>query len=272
MINFNGNIIDDSIKVFKVSNRNFRYGDGIFETIKVLGKTIHFLEEHYLRLTSSMRLLNMEIPIIFSIEFFKSEILKIINVKSFESSRVRFTVYRTDGGLYLPKSNKIEYVIEVDELNPSNRKNCKIDIFRDFYINQDLLSTIKTSNKIINVLASIFASENNFDNCVLINRNNNIVEAMNGNVFVVNNKLIKTPPLSEGCIDGIIRKKLLEILKKQTEYILAETEIHSLKLENADEVFITNSIIGIQAVSNYKNYKYNNLVSKKLTELLDELV
>ncbi len=135
-----------------------------------------------------------------------------------------------------------------------------------------MLSNIKTNNRIINVLASIYADENDYDNCILLNENKNIVEANNANIFLVTGNIIKTPPLSEGCINGIIRKKIIEILLKDNFYKLIETKITAIELLQADEVFLTNSIIDIQSVTNYRKKKYNTTKGKEIKKALDNII
>ncbi|MDO9275252.1 MAG: aminotransferase class IV, partial [Lutibacter sp.] len=218
MINFNGNMLNKSKAILNAGNRAFNYGDALFETLKIVDSKIYFLEDHYFRLMASMRMLRMEIPLNFTMEFFESELLKTAEQNKLESARIRLTVFRKDGGLYNPISNQIDYLIEASPLINKVKESYSVDIFKDYYLNSDILSTIKTTNKITNVLASIYASENGFDNCILVNERKQVVEAINGNIFMVKGNTIKTPPITEGCIKGIIRKKILELVKKSDDY------------------------------------------------------
>ncbi len=271
-MNLNGEILIDNKPVFNNLNRAFKYGDGLFETIKVIDLKVVFLEDHYFRLMASMRMLRMEIPINFSLEFFQEEIIKTVKNTNLQNARVRITVYRNDGGLYLPETNAINYLIEVNELNVSIKLNYEIDIFKDYFISSGLLSTIKTTNKLTNILASIYASENGFDNCILLNETKNVVEAINGNIFIVMGNTIKTPSITDGCIKGIIRKKIIEILNKVEKFNLEETQISPFDLLKADELFITNAIIGIQSVTKYKKKVFSVEVAKKIERELNKLI
>ncbi len=134
-----------------------------------------------------------------------------------------------------------------------------------------ILSTLKTTNRIVNVLASIYAKENEYDNCLLINDTKHIVEAINGNVFLVKDNTVITPPLTEGCVQGIIRKNMIQSLKKSSVYQLEERKISPFELLKADEVFITNSIIGVQSVKIYRKKVYNTEVGQKMALSLREL-
>lgn len=271
MINYNSELVPNSKNVLSI-NRAFKYGDALFETLKVENLNIRFLEDHYFRLMASMRMLRMEIPMNFTMEFFESELLKTVEANNLTNARLRFTVYRKDGGLYAPLTNDINFLIEADELNTSTKIDCKIDLFKDYYVYSGLLSTIKTTNKLTNVLASIYASENELDNCILLNEKKHIVEAINGNIFLVKGNTIKTPAISEGCVKGIIRKKVIEIISKHDDFTIEETEISPFELQKVDEVFITNTIVGIKAVTNYRKNRYKTEVSDEINLALKSLI
>ncbi|MGV6844551.1 MAG: aminotransferase class IV [Lutibacter sp.] len=263
-MNLNGKLIPEDGYLLSSNNRGFKYGDSLFETIKIVNNQIQFLEDHYFRLMAGMRLLRMDIPMHFNLEFFENEILKTFSKQSFKTARARFTVFRADGGLYLPEQNSIHFMVEVQSINTSIKSNYEIEIFKDFTVNANLLSTLKTNNRLINVLASIYADENGFDNCFLINNNKNIVEAINGNVFLVFGNTIKTPPISDGCIKGIMRKKIIEFLEDSSVYKIEEIAISPFDLQKADEIFISNAIIGIQPVTKYRKKMFSTVISSDL--------
>ena len=272
MINFNNTLIAATTNLLSINNRAFKYGDGLFETLKVMDLKVCFLEDHYFRLMASMRMLRFEIPLNFTMEFFEQEIARTVEANNLQNARIRFSVYRKDGGLYNPLTNEVDYVIEASELNIAEKEVYTLELFKDYYIYSGLLSTLKTTNKLINVLASIYANENELDNCILVNEKKNVVEAINGNVFLVVGNTIKTPALTEGCIKGIIRKKVIEILENHKNYTIEETAISPFELQKADELFITNAIVGIQAVSSYKKTNYASEVSTEIKTLLTQLI
>jgi len=258
MLNFNGQIITRSAINLSISNRGFTYGDSLFDTCKLINRNIQFGEDHYFRLMASMRMLRMEIPMYFTLEFFEQEILKTASANKLDlEARVKFTVFRDSEGYYTPKTNKISFIIEVSELKIPVSKSYEIGIFKDYYINSSLLSTLKTNNRILNVIASIFAAENNLDNCLLLNEKKNVVEALNGNIFLIKDNVVVTPPLSDGCVKGVMRKKVIEMLQKDTSFTLEEAKISPFDLQKADALFVTNSIIGINAVTKYRKKEFN---------------
>ena len=265
MINFNGELLfKENIKL-TTDNRGFKYGDGIFETIKVVNEKVIFWEDHYFRLMASMRMLRMKIPMEFTLEFLEKEILKTVAVlEKGASFRVRLNVFRKDGGLYTPKTNAIDYLIEASESNYKTKETYEIDVFKDFYNYSGLLSTIKTNNRMLNTLASIYANENDLDNCILVNERKGVVEVANANIFIVKNNIVKTPALTEGCIKGVVRSKVIDILIKNKDFTIEETVISPFEIQKADEVFITNAIMGIQAVTKYKKKSFNTDLAGKL--------
>ncbi|MFS4492075.1 aminotransferase class IV [Maribacter sp. 2308TA10-17] len=269
-VNFNGQLLPESENYLNHQNRGLRYGDSLFEAIRVSSDKIFFWEEHYLRLMASMRILRMEIPMNFTMEFLEAEILKTVasNGLSKSTARIRLTVFRNNGGLYLPETNEVTYCIEANVLSSDfyalEEERYEVELFKDFYVNADLMSNLKTNNKIINVVGSVFAKENDYDNCILLNHNKQVVEFLNGNIFLVKGNTIVTPPLRDGCLNGILRKKLIGLLGKLEDYNLEETSISPFDLQKADELFLTNSIIGIRSITKYRKKEFTNVVAKDL--------
>ena len=272
MLNYNGNLV--AFKDVKITpdNRAYKYGDSVFETIKVINGKLVFWEEHYFRLMASMRMLRMKIPMNFTLEFLEKEILKTVKVTNSNTTlRIRLTITRKDGGFYLPLTNEVDYLIESREIRFLTKDNYKVDLFKDFYLYSGHLSTIKTNNKLIHTLASIFAKENDLDNCILLNERKGIVEATNATLFLIKGNTIKTPLLTEGCLKGIAREKVINIIESNNDYDIEETVISPFEIQKADEVFITNSIIGIQPITNYRKKTFSTDISKKLAMSLNVL-
>ena len=264
MVNYNGDLVAFDDVIITPNNRAYKYGDSVFETIKIINGKLVFWEDHYFRLMASMRMLRMRIPMNFTLEFLEEEILKIVSTKSENNLRVRLCITRKDGGFYTPTTNEIDYLIESSEIKFITKDKYTLDLFKDFYIYSGYLSTIKTNNKLINTLASIFAKENELDNCLLLNERKGIVEATNASLFLIKGTLIKTPLLSEGCLKGIAREKVINIIKSSSDYDIEEAVISPFEIQKADELFITNSIIGIQPVTNYRKKVFSTDISKKL--------
>lgn len=276
MINFNGTIISDDTNIL-TQNRAFLYGDAVFETVKISKGAVLFLEDHYFRLMASMRIVRMEIPMNFTMEYFEQELLSAATANDcLLAGRARITVYRNEGGYYLPQNNNISYLIHTTklptELYTEGKKEYEVDLYKDFYVAKQLLSTIKSTNRILNTTASIFAQENGLDNCLILNDTKNVIEAIQGNLFmVVGNKLI-TPPTSEGCLNGVMRKQILALAKKTSTIEVVETPISPFDLQKADELFITNVIQGIQSITKYRKKTFKTNLAESLLEELNNSI
>jgi branched-chain amino acid aminotransferase len=276
MINFNGTIVSRDTSLL-TQNRAFLYGDAVFETVKIVNSKILFLEDHYFRLMSSMRVVRMEIPMNFTMEYFEEQILGLATAKnSAISARARITVYRNNGGYYLPQDNTVSFLINVESLDNSSysfiQKEYVVDLYTDFYITKQLLSSIKTTNKIINITGSIFANENGLDNCLLMNDSKNVIEALQGNIFMLKGNTLITPPVSEGCLNGVMRKQILALARKIENIEVVEEIISPFDLQKADELFITNVIKGIQPITKYRKKEFATDMAKVLIYKLNEFI
>ena len=276
MINFNGAITSLDTNLL-AHNRGFLYGDAVFETVKIVNSKILFLEDHYFRLMASMRIVRMEIPMNFTMEYLEEQILTLAKAKNLENSaRARITVYRNDGGYYLPQSNTISFLIAIESLE--NRvysivhKEYVVDLYTDFYVAKQLLSSIKNTNKLLNITASIYASENGLDNCILLNDSKNVIEAVQGNLFMLKGNTLVTPPVSEGCLNGIMRKQILGLAKTIENIEVVEEAISPFDLQKADELFITNVIKGIQPITKYRKKEYKIDFSELLLQKLNDAI
>ena len=271
-VNNNGEIVAvDSLSIGS-ENRAFKYGDGVFDTIKLKEATLLFLEDHYFRLMSSMRMMRMRIPMNFTLEFYEDQIRKTLEANDLNNdARIRVNVFRKDGGLYTPETNEVDFLIEVKELKNKSLELVEVELYKDFPISSGLFSTIKTNNRMLNVLASIFSKENGFQNCLLINEKKELVEGINANVFLIKGREVLTPALESGCINGIVRKKIVTLLEKSENFQMKQTSISPFELLKADEVFLTNSIQDIISVDKYRKKTYKKQKTLEIQELFHNL-
>ena len=275
-VDFNGVLKLSEDAHLSVQNRGYQYGDAVFETIKVLNKVILFWEDHYLRLMASMRIMRMEIPMNFTMEFLEERALALIdkNLLNQKDVRLKIIVHRKTGGFYTPVHSEVEYTIFAQEIRSNvgmvANDSYEVGLYRDHYIAPDLLSTLKSNNKLLNILGSIFAKENGFANCLLLNTHKMVVESLNANVFLVKDNTIKTPPLSDGCLNGVMRLQILKMIKKNTDYTTEEASISPFELQKADEMFLTNSISGIIPVTHYKKKSYASKIVFDLQKCLQQ--
>jgi branched-chain amino acid aminotransferase len=274
VINVNGELLDPTQVQFSTSNRAFRYGDGVFETLKYARGAIHFFEDHYFRLMSTMRILRMEIPMHFDPEYLQKQINETIEANHTENqaNRIRVTVFRKGAGFYAPETNEVAFTIETEALPDAdyelNAKGLQVDLFKDFYVHKSMLSNLKTANAQLYVLAGIFKTENNLDECLLINDEKHVVEAISSNLFMVKDGIVHTPELATGCLKGVMRKNMIQLLKN-LKIEVVEDAFSPFALQRADELWLTNAIQGVQWVERYRKKTYGNKLAKTVSESLN---
>lgn len=281
-INYNGQIVAANTPIFTTENRAFRYGDALFESIRMFDGNVPFLDYHYQRLTKGMEVLGYDIPTHFSVIFFKNEIKKLIQTgeQSTENYRIRLTVYRSDGGLYTPTNDIPIFVIEAQNITDNqfiiNKKGIEIGIYEGIKLPRSPLSNLKTANALPYVLAARFCQQNQWEDCLLFNDANRLSETYKANIFCIKNDTIYTPSLTEGCIDGVMRRVVIEILEEMKKEVV-EVPILRDDLTDFDSIFITNAIRGVQWVSrifdikNYKKIIVNNII-EKLNQRIDKVI
>jgi branched-chain amino acid aminotransferase len=277
MINFNGTLVSLEDSKLTIQNRGYKYGDALFETLKVVNGKIFFWEDHYFRLMASMRILRMDIPMNFTMEFLEVEILKTLEANSLlkATARVRLNIDRGEGGKYLPSVEASVNFNIVTESYPhpfygiEKDQKYEVDLYKDYFMAPGLLSGLKSNNKAIQVIGSIYAKENDLDNCLVLNTAKNVIEALNGNVFLVKGDKIKTPPLEDGCLKGVMRKQILELLAKDVNLFVEEASISPFELQKADELFVTNVIKGIVPITQYRKKSYGSDFAQKTVAKLN---
>jgi len=278
-ISHNGKIILTKEFRPEFNNRAFQYGDGLFETMHALGTNVQFFYEHIERLISSMKVLKMEVPVRFSIDTLglQKEITKLLTKnRIYKGARVRLSVFRQSGGFYSPETNEISYLIQTEHLKYDqyelNNQGFIIDIYEEVQKPINIFSGLKTSSSIFYVMAGIFKSGNNLDECLIINEKGNIVEGVSANIFVVKENNIYTPSLKSGCLNGIMRKKIIEIAKNEKFTVFDDVPIQLQDIVAADELFFTNAITGIRWVLGFKQRRYYNKIAKLLNTKLNKSV
>ena len=270
MINFKGTLVAKETPVFGANNRSFIYGDVLHEEIKVVNGHLYFWEEHYLRLMASMRILRMEIPMVFTLEYLEEQVLALLKGNGLQDSAafVRISVFRKTGSSLLPEDNEVSYVMTCEKSSspfytlPDD--TYEVELFKDFYLNADMLSTLPTNSSMLRVVGSIYARENGYQDCLLLNAQKNVVQSLYGNLFLLQGEQIKTPSLSDGCSDGIIRRRLIDILNTSDEFQLQEATVSPFELQKADALFISNIRMGIRPITKYRKAEYKSDVYQSL--------
>jgi branched-chain amino acid aminotransferase len=251
---FNGEIIEDA-PVFTAGNRGFRYGDGVFETIKVVGQKILLQEYHFDRLFTSLALLKIIPAENFTRENLSWQILELCRKNNYiNSARVRIAVYREE-------DNKMGFVIEAfsldEKVNHLNGEGWSITVFPLARKTCDAYANLKSANYLLYVLAELYAKEKNCEEAIVLNSDNHLCDASKANIFLVIGDEVHTPALHQGCVNGVKRRFIIEELKKQ-KIAVHQRIIEEKTLLEADEVFLTNAINDIRWVKCYRDKTYQN--------------
>lgn len=273
-INFNGEIVPDGTKMLSNKNRAFRYGDGLFESMRMMKGSLKFADMHADRLQRGMKALKIDGYSQTDTWFLKEKADELASRNKAKHGRVRLTVYRDAEGLYTPSLNKMGYCMELQPADEPryflNDKGLIMDIFTDVPKPLNYLSNIKTCNSLPYVMAGIFKAQNNLDEVFLLNQSGYLCEAGSSNVFVWYKSHLYTPALSEGCVEGVMRQVVINIARKNNIPVM-EAQINPEILYEADEVFLTNASRGIQSVMGYGVKRYFNKLSKGLVDELNKL-
>jgi len=270
----NGHLISVYEPSVAFNNRAFRYGDSLFESIRTCNNKLMFLRDHITRLKLGMTVLRMNVPAEFNTENISEQIIQLLKHNTHApNARVRLTVFRNEGGFYTPETNDISFLIESTELTGGyqlNQKGFWVDTYSDIKKSVNKLANIKTGNALLYVMAGLAKQSMRLDDCFIINENGIICESINSNIFLVKNGTMYTPPLSDGCVAGVMRKQIMA-LATLNKILVFETSITDYTLSNADEVFLSNSIGGVLWVGQYKQKYYTNKMAVFFNEKLNQL-
>jgi branched-chain amino acid aminotransferase len=273
-INFNGEILPADSKLLTVSNRAFRYGDGLFESMRLMKGQLKFAEQHADRLQRGMKALKIDGYSQMDAWFLKEKAEDLSRRNKVKHGRLRLTVYRNSEGLYAPTQNKMGWCLELTPVDEPryflNEKGLIMDIYDELPKPTNYLSNIKTCNSLIYVMAGLYKTQNKLDDVFLLNQNGNLCEAGSSNIFIWYQNHLYTPALSEGCVEGVMRQVIINIAK-QNNIPVTEAQISPDILYEAEEVFLTNAGRGIQCVMGFGVRRYFNEISKQLVEELNKL-
>ena len=270
----NGVLVSADGYSIRAGNRGHLYGDGLFETIRVISGNPINLENHLNRLMEGMKVMKMNYPLEFNVPFFEREIQTLLTKNEItKSARIRLSIDRKAGGNYLPTSNHIDYFIEVEAVNPNhfelNTEGLTINLYDQMNKQINLLSPYKTKNCLVYIMGKLKAKEKGVDDLLILNDKMGIIESTSSNLFIVSNGVLYTPGLDLGCLGGTMRMQIIN-LAIQHNIKVYECNISPQNLLAADELFLTNAIQGIVWVKSFRTKEYGQSISQKLVDYLNE--
>lgn len=257
MIYINGSFLPADQALIQVADRGLLLGDGLFETLLAVDGRAMFLEEHWQRIVSGLAILNIPAPFDYPRLENIVEQLLIKNLLMSGTASLRLTITRGAGlrGLLPAGSFSPTYFMTASAYSPNPINNFKT-IFSSIRRNEYSPTTqLKSINYLDNILARLKADKAGAHDALFLNTQGNMTESTAANIFLVNNQTVFTPPVADGLIPGIIRAVVVDICA-QLNIPVKEISITPEALLAAEEVFLTNSLIGIQPVSSVGEFTY----------------
>jgi len=271
LVNVNGTLHPANEPVLYVDNRAYHFGDGLFESMRVVNGRPCFVDAHWARLTTGAELLRIELPAGMDRASFERSIVELVAATSITSGRCRFTLFRGGGGYYRPEQDKGAYTIELGPMEEPhhmlNQNGLMVDIWPEMRKPINELSRHKTLNAQYYIMAALWSRQRGLDDCLLQNERGNIIESSAGNLFIVSNGVLYTPSLSDGCLGGVMRAQIINLALAHGIKVY-ECSLNPQNLLAADELFFTNAIRGIRWVGAYRTKRYAHKLSGTLVELL----
>ncbi len=245
-----------------LANKSFRYGDGFFETMKWREGKLLLADDHFERFFSTARALGYQVPALLKQERLLDEITQLVKKSAANKlARIRLTAWRGESGL-LEGDDSLHYAIEcwpLDEgMDQYNENGLAIGIYPEARKTTDAFSRYKTNNFLAYSLAARHAKAMRWNDALLLNERGGLADSCIANLFIVKNEKIFTPPLSEGPVEGIMRRQIMR------HFPVAEASLRPEDLETADEIFLSNAIRGIRWVRQLGDRLYTNQLSAKL--------
>jgi branched-chain amino acid aminotransferase len=270
----NGEFVSDTATHIAKDNRAFRFGDGFFESMRIVNGRALFLENHFARIISTANALKIQLPTGFTIDLLQSQVLEVLRRNDItHGGRMRITFYRKSSGFYLPKQDEMTYFIEAEPLADNefvlNATGRMVDIFTEYKKEINKLSVFKTLNCQLYVQAAIHARDKGLDEALIQNNKLSIIESNSSNLFIVSNGVLYTPTLEDGCVAGTMRMNIIN-LALENKIKVYECTLNPQNLLAADEMFLTNAVRGIEWIVGYRTKRYFNDMSKRLMVVLNE--
>ncbi len=274
-VNINGTLLPAEGPVITLDNRAFHYGDGLFETIRIVRGKPCFLDAHWARLSEGLKVLRITVPQGLDRVRLEQAIAELAARNNAPNARCRLTVFRDSPGYYRPQRNDGAYTLELTTLDREayilNERGYNVDLYPGMRKPVNFLSVHKTLGAQLFVMAGLWCIDHHLDDCLVQNDKGNIIESGSGNMFIVSNGVLYTPPLSDGCIGGVMRMQVINIALENRIKVY-ESSLNPQNLLVADELFFTNAATGVQWVAAYRTKRYGHRMALRLQDLLVEKV
>jgi len=247
----NGQFVSEEQAVVSVTDRSFLYGDGVFETIPVYNSKPFRWAQHLERLTRGADYL--KIPLAFAPKELRGFAGELIERNQMPRAVLRLTLSRGPGERgYSPKGAQAPLVVmtlhPAEPVDPQNPPHWRLKTSSYKLPASDPLSSFKTNNKLLQVLACAEAEAEDADDALMLNTNGEVAEASSANIFWIYRDTVYTTPTGRGALPGITRAVVLELCQG----LNLPTNKRVIKLESlrkSEAIFLSLSTLGIVPVS-----------------------
>ena len=255
-----------------VDNRTFRYGDGCFETLKIIAGKIPLFSFHVERLFFTMEQLDMAIPPHWTALRLEQQILDLATANGHTSNaRIRLTLFRGTGGLYDVDANFPHWLIQSwngpEWTRAININGVDLGIYPDARKSVDRFSNLKSAQFLPYAMAARWAKRQQLNDAVVLNAQGRVADTTIANIFVLLEGSWRTPSLAEAPISGVMRRHVIAEMKKHGIPV-EETAITIEDLAAAQEIILTNAISGIRWVKSMGENQYTNTAAASIYQQL----
>lgn len=262
-LNFDGLIYSDDKTLFTAKSKAFRFGEGLIETMLWNDKSIRLFRLHMERLSESLDTIGF--PPLDEEEFLHNIHKTISANKDPETAIVRAQFFKNI------EDTALHYIIESQPFTQKwPTQKISIGITQKAVKCPDSISHLKASSRIQYIIAKNDADEKGWNDALLLNPQGRIVEGTISNVFAIFGNNIYTPSLNEGCINGVMRKYLLEH-RSINHLSIAEKQLDISMLQQADEIFLTNAVRGVYPVHSFMDKEYQSTITQVIADIVSKL-
>jgi branched-chain amino acid aminotransferase len=268
---YNNTFVEDSLPLVNADNRSFSYGYGLFESMVAFDGIVPLLPYHYERMQRSSEILMMHMPSYVNFDWFKATVSDLLVRNRITNARLRVQVTRADGGLYMPMTNEVNMLITCTPMPENIFQWSSINAtFSPYRVDTGVLSNLKTTSKIQYVMSALHADKVGAKESFLFNTKGTLAEAIQSNVFLIKGDIIMTPALTNGGVNGVMRRYVIGQLEKTHKVV--QSDVLMSDIDEADEIFLTNAVRGIQSVAVVGSVVYSDTRTREIFNTINQSI
>ena len=257
-----GKLVDEADAKVSVFDHGLLYGDGVFEGIRVYGGRVFLHKQHIDRLYESAKAIRLTIPMtpgdmIAAVE-------ATVKANNIGDGYIRLVVTRGAGslGLDIRKTSNPQVIIIADTISlyPPETYTKGMNLVTASTIRNHpgaLSPRIKSLNYLNNIMARIEGTDAGMVEALMLNHKGEVAECTGDNIFIVKNRVLLTPGLDAGILEGLTRNAVIE-LAREGGYEVREAAMTRHDLYVADEMFLTGTAAEVVAVVSLDGRKIGN--------------